>query len=45
MVWKNCIDKGTLQGYDEYGAKMFWNDVKSIIVDKKDAQSLKGYTK
>ena len=42
---KNCIDKGTLQGYDEYGAKMFWNDVKSIIVDKKNAQSLKGYTK
>lgn len=42
---KNCIDKGTLQGYEEYGAKMFWNDVKSIIVDKKDAQSLKGYTK
>lgn len=42
---KNCINKGTLQGYEEYGAKMFWNDVKSIIVDKKDAQSLKGYTK
>ena len=42
---KHCIDKGTLQGYEEYGAKMFWNDVKSIIVDKKDAQSLKGYTR
>ena len=41
---KNCIDKGTLQGYEEYGAKQFWADVKSIIVDKKDAKSLKGYT-
>ena len=40
---KNCIDKGTLQGYEEYGAKQFWADVKSIIVDKKDAKSLKGY--
>ena len=41
---KNCIDKGTLQGYEEYGAKQFWSDVKSILVDKKDAKSLKGYT-
>ena len=41
---ENCIDKGTLQGYEEYGAKQFWTDVKSIIVDKKDAKSLKGYT-
>ena len=41
---KNCIDKGTLQGYEEYGAKNFWADVKSIIVDKKDLKSLKGYT-
>ena len=41
---KNCIDKGTLQGYEEYGAKQFWADVKSIIVDKKEANSLKGYT-
>ena len=41
---KNCIGKGTLQGYAEYGAKQFWADVKSIIVDKTDAKSLKGYT-
>ena len=41
---KNCIGKGTLQGYAEYGAKQFWADVKSIIVDKKDAKSLTGYT-
>ena len=41
---ENCIDKGTLQGYEEYGANQFWSDVKSIIVDKKDAKSLKGYT-
>ena len=41
---KNCIGKGTLQGYAEYGAKQFWADVKSIIVDKADAKSLKGYT-
>jgi len=41
---KHCIDKGTLQGYEEYGAKMFWDDVKSIIVDKKEAKSLKGFT-
>ncbi len=41
---KNCIDKGTLQGYEEYGAKNFWADVKSIIVEKKDLKSLKGYT-
>ena len=41
---KNCIGKGTLQGYAEYGAKQFWADVKSIIVDKIDAKSLKGYT-
>ena len=41
---KNCIGKGTLQGYEEYGAKQFWADVKSIIVDKTDAKSLKGYT-
>ena len=41
---KHCIDKGTLQGYEEYGAKNFWADVKSIIVDKKDIKSLKGYT-
>ncbi len=41
---KHCIDKGTLQGYEEYGAKNFWADVKSIIVDKKDVKSLKGYT-
>ena len=41
---KHCIDKGTLQGYEEYGAKNFWADVKSIIVDKKDLKSLKGYT-
>ena len=41
---ENCIDKGTLQGYEEYGAKQFWSDVKSIIVDKKDPKSLKGYT-
>ena len=41
---KNCIGKGTLQGYAEYGAKQFWTDVKSIIVDKKEANSLKGYT-
>ena len=40
---KNCIDKGTLQGYEEYGAKQFWADVKSIIIDKKEANSLKGY--
>lgn len=41
---KHCIDKGTLQGYEEYGAKNFWADVKAIIVDKKDLKSLKGYT-
>ena len=41
---KNCIGKGTLQGYAEYGAKQFWTDVKSILVDKKEANSLKGYT-
>ena len=41
---KNCIDKGTLQGYEEYGAKQFWADVKSIIVDKKDVKTLEGYT-
>ena len=41
---KNCIDKGTLQGYEEYGAKQFWDDVKSVLVNKKDAKSLKGYT-
>ena len=26
------------------GTKQFWTDVKSIIVDKKDAKSLKVYT-
>ena len=41
---ENCIDKGTLQGYEEYGANQFWSDVKSIIVDKKDVKSLNGYT-
>ena len=29
--------------FDEV-AKQFWSDVKSIIVDKKDIKSLKGYT-
>jgi len=41
---KHCIDKGTLQGYEEYGAKNFWADVKAIIVEKKDVKSLKGFT-
>ena len=41
---KNCINKGTLQGYEEYGAKQFWDDVKSVLVNKKEAKSLKGYT-
>jgi len=40
---KNCIDKGTLQGYEEDGAKSFWQDVKAIIVDNKEAKKLKGY--
>ena len=26
------------------GAKQFWDDVKSVLVKKKDARSLKGYT-
>ena len=42
---KNCIKSGATQGYEEYSSNMFWEDMRSYLVDKVEIQNLKGYSK
>ncbi|WP_075506314.1 hypothetical protein [Candidatus Pelagibacter communis] len=41
----NCIKSGATQGYEEYSSNMFWEDMRSYLVDKIEIQNLKGYSK
>lgn len=42
---KNCIKSGATQGYEEYASNMFWEDMRSYLVDKLEVDKLKGYSK
>ena len=39
------ITSGATQGYEEYSSNMFWEDMRSYLVDKVEIQNLKGYSK